>query len=88
MMPGTIRAMLKRRLRDADLPSIIFPNLTRFRTMVVTSLLSQGVNDQGQSSTSLATGTRSSTTQNSDELVLLTIAPSGSVGVARDGNCR
>ena len=41
MPPGTIRAMLKRRLRDADLPSIISPH--SFRAMVVTDLLSQGV---------------------------------------------
>ena len=41
MPPGTIRAMLKRRLRDAGLPSIISPH--SFRAMVVTDLLSQGV---------------------------------------------
>lgn len=41
MMPGTIRVMLKRRLRDADLPSIISPH--SFRAMVVTDLLEQGV---------------------------------------------
>ena len=41
MPPVTIRAMLKRRLRDADLPSIISPH--SFRAMVVTDLLSQGV---------------------------------------------
>ena len=41
MPPATIRAMLKRRLRDADLPSIISPH--SFRAMVVTDLLSQGV---------------------------------------------
>lgn len=39
--PWTIRAMLKRRLRDADLPPIITPH--SFRTMVVTALLEQGV---------------------------------------------
>ena len=33
--------MLKRRLRDADLPSIITPH--SFRAMVVTDLLTQGV---------------------------------------------
>ena len=41
MPPGTIRAMLKRRLRDAGLPSIITPH--SFRAMVVTDLLTQGV---------------------------------------------
>ena len=41
MPPVTIRAMLKRRLRDADLPSIITPH--SFRAMVVTDLLTQGV---------------------------------------------
>ena len=41
MRPGTIRAMLKRRLRDAGLPSIITPH--SFRAMVVTDLLTQGV---------------------------------------------
>lgn len=41
MPPGTIRVMLKRRLRDAGLPSIISPH--SFRAMVVTDLLSQGV---------------------------------------------
>ena len=41
MPPGTIRAMLKRRLRDAGLPSIITPH--SFRAMVVTDLLNQGV---------------------------------------------
>ena len=37
----TIRAMLKRRLNDADLPLIITPH--SFRAMVVTDLLEQGV---------------------------------------------
>ena len=41
MPPVTIRAMLKRRLRDAGLPSIITPH--SFRAMVVTDLLTQGV---------------------------------------------
>ena len=41
MPAGTIRGMLKRRLRDAGLPSIITPH--SFRAMVVTDLLSQGV---------------------------------------------
>ena len=39
--PYAIRAMLKRRLRDAGLPSIITPH--SFRAMVVTDLLEQGV---------------------------------------------
>ena len=39
--PWTIRSLLKRRLKDADLPSIITPH--SFRVMVVTDLLSQGV---------------------------------------------
>ena len=41
MQPVTIRAMLKRRLRDARLPSLITPH--SFRAMVVTDLLLQGV---------------------------------------------
>lgn len=41
LTPYTIRAMLKRRLRDAALPSIITPH--SFRAMVVTDLLQQGV---------------------------------------------
>ena len=41
MPPGTIRAMLKRRLRDAGLPAIITPH--SFRVFVVTNLLTQGV---------------------------------------------
>ena len=39
--PWTIRSLLKRRLKDAGLPSIITPH--SFRVMVVTDLLSQGV---------------------------------------------
>ena len=39
--PWTIRAILKRRLRDAGLPLIITPH--SFRAMVVTDLLEQGV---------------------------------------------
>ena len=39
--PWTIRAMLKRRLRDAELPLVITPH--SFRAMVVTDLLEQGV---------------------------------------------
>ena len=39
--PYTIRAMLKRRLQDAGLPSIFSPH--SFRAMVVTDLLQQGV---------------------------------------------
>ena len=39
--PWSIRAMLKRRLRDAGLPIIITPH--SFRAMVVTDLLEQGV---------------------------------------------
>ncbi len=41
MLPGDIGRMVKRRLRDADLPSILSPH--SFRTATITDLLSQGV---------------------------------------------
>ena len=41
LQPWTIRAMLKRRLKDAGLPDFITPH--SFRAMVVTDLLEQGI---------------------------------------------
>lgn len=41
MLPGDIGRMVKRRLRDADLPSILSPH--SFRAGTITDLLSQGV---------------------------------------------